>query len=63
MFGLQNIGTTEIIIVAVVLLIIFGPKKLPQLAKGITEAVKEIISGFKETKEIVKKSDKKTDKK
>lgn len=59
MFGLNNIGTTEIIIVAVVLLVIFGPKKLPQLAKGIAEAVKEIISGFKDTKEMVKKTDKK----
>lgn len=59
MFGLKNIGTTEIIIVAVVLLIIFGPKKLPQLAKGIAEAVKEIVSGFKDTKNMVKKTDKK----
>ena len=46
MFGLQNIGATEIIIVAVVLIIIFGPKKLPELAKGIGEAVKEIGKAF-----------------
>lgn len=47
MFGLQNIGMPEILIVAVVLLIIFGPKKLPELAKGITQAVREISSSFK----------------
>jgi len=37
MFGIQNIGTPEIILVVIVLLIIFGPKKLPELAKSIKE--------------------------
>ena len=46
MFGLEKIGLPEIIIVAVVLLLIFGPKKLPELAKGISDAVKEIKKGF-----------------
>ena len=60
MFGLQNIGATEIVIVAIVLLIIFGPKKLPELAKGIAEAVKEIGKAFKgETKEDKKEGKKK----
>lgn len=43
----ENIGRTEIIIVAVVLLIIFGPKKLPEFAKGLAEAVKEVMNAFK----------------
>jgi len=51
MFGLRNIGTTEIVIIAVVLLILFGPKKLPELAKGIGEAIKEIGKVFKGGKE------------
>ena len=46
MFGLEKIGMPEIIIVAVVLLLIFGPKKLPELAKGISDAVKEIKKSF-----------------
>lgn len=37
----QNIGTTEIVIVAVILLVLFGGKKLPELAKGIADAIKE----------------------
>jgi len=37
----RNIGTTEIIIIAVLLLIIFGGKKLPELGKGIGDAIKE----------------------
>ena len=47
MFGLQNIGWPEIVIVALVLLIIFGPKKLPQFAKGLTDAIKEVANAFK----------------
>lgn len=39
MFG--RIGSTEIIVVLAVLLILFGGKKLPELARGIGEALKE----------------------
>lgn len=38
---LQNIGTTEIIIIAIVLLVLFGGKKLPELGKGIGDSIKE----------------------
>lgn len=38
---MAGIGTTEIIIIAVVLLVLFGGKKLPELAKGMGEAIKE----------------------
>jgi sec-independent protein translocase protein TatA len=36
---------THLIILAVVALLVFGPKKLPELARGIGEAMKE----FKKT--------------
>lgn len=38
---LNNIGTPEILIVAVVLLILFGGKKLPELARGLGDAIRE----------------------
>ncbi|WKZ25570.1 MAG: twin-arginine translocase TatA/TatE family subunit [bacterium] len=38
---LQNIGTTEIIVIAIVLLVLFGGKKLPELSKGIGDSIKE----------------------
>jgi sec-independent protein translocase protein TatA len=38
---LKGIGTTEVIIIAVVILLLFGGRKLPELAKGIGDAVKE----------------------
>lgn len=37
----RNIGTTEIVIIAVILLILFGGKKLPELGRGIGDAIKE----------------------
>lgn len=38
---LRGIGTTELVIIAVVLLILFGGKKLPELGRGIGEAIRE----------------------
>ena len=43
MFGL---GTREIIILAAVLVLLFGARKIPELARGIGEAVRHIRSGF-----------------
>jgi len=43
----RNIGITEIIIVAVVLIILFGGKKLPELARGIAQSIKEFRSAFR----------------
>lgn len=45
MFGL---GTKEIIIVAAIIVLLFGAKKVPELAKGIGDAVRHIRNGFKD---------------
>lgn len=49
----NGIGATEIIIIAVVILIIFGGKKLPEFAKGLGEAIRELRKSFtgKDSKE------------
>lgn len=44
MFGL---GTREIIIIAVVVVLLFGSNKIPELAKNIVEAVKHLTGAFK----------------
>lgn len=44
---LSNIGTTELLVIAFVLLFLFGAKKLPELAKGIGESIKEIKQAVK----------------
>ena len=40
------IGWLEIIIILLVVLIIFGPKKLPELARSIGKAVQEYRKGL-----------------
>jgi sec-independent protein translocase protein TatA len=44
-FGL---GTTEIIVIAVVLLILFGGSQLPKLAKGLGESLKHLRNATKD---------------
>lgn len=43
----RGIGTTELIVILVILLILFGGKKLPELGKGFGEAIKELKKGLK----------------
>ncbi|MBW2974099.1 twin-arginine translocase TatA/TatE family subunit [Candidatus Woesearchaeota archaeon] len=40
------IGMTEILVVLVIILILFGPKKLPELARSIGESVKAYREGM-----------------
>jgi sec-independent protein translocase protein TatA len=49
----QNIGTTEIIIIAVVLMVLFGAKKLPEFARGLGESGRELKKAGREFKKAV----------
>lgn len=55
MFG--NIGGTELLVIAVVLLVLFGGKKLPELARGLGEASKELKKAKKEINEAMKEDE------
>lgn len=44
----RNIGATEIIIIAAVILLLFGGKKLKELARGLGESTKELKKVKKE---------------
>jgi len=48
---LRGIGTTELIIIAVVLLILFGGRKLPELGRGTGEAIRELRKATKKKQE------------
>jgi sec-independent protein translocase protein TatA len=41
MFALFNLGGGEIILILALVLILFGAKKLPELAKGLGSGIKE----------------------
>ena len=48
MFGL---GPKEIIILAAILVLLFGSKKIPELARGIGEAIRIFRKGFSDEDE------------
>jgi sec-independent protein translocase protein TatA len=57
----KNIGLPEILIIAFVLLILFGAKGLPKFARGLGESGKEIKKASKEFKSaVVEDEDKKS---
>ena len=48
---LGNLGTGEIVIIAIVVLLLFGGKKIPELMKGIGKGVKnfkDVVKGLED---------------
>jgi sec-independent protein translocase protein TatA len=43
-----NLGPTELIIILVILLLLFGGSKLPSLAKGLGQSIKEFKNASKD---------------
>ena len=58
MFGSQlmflNLGPGEILIIALVVLLLFGGKKIPELMKGLGKGVKSFKEGMNEVTDITK---------
>ena len=52
---LGNIGAPEIIIIALVVLLVFGGKKIPELMKGIGKGVKSFKQGLKDVEDDIEK--------
>lgn len=40
------IGMSEVLVILIIILILFGPKKLPELARAIGESVKAYREGM-----------------
>ena len=51
---LFNFGFWEIVIIALVILLIFGGKKIPELMKGLGKGVKNFKEGMKDVEDDVK---------
>ena len=52
-----NLGTGEIIIIALIVLLLFGGKKIPELMKGLGKGVKNFKDGVKGLEEDIKVDD------
>jgi sec-independent protein translocase protein TatA len=51
------IGPGQIAIIAVLVLLMFGGKKIPELMKGLGTGIKEFKKGVKEESKEIKKED------
>jgi sec-independent protein translocase protein TatA len=45
----NNIGPTELIVVGLIVLLLFGGKKLPELARGVGDSLKEFRKAARDT--------------
>ncbi|MCQ2313410.1 MAG: twin-arginine translocase TatA/TatE family subunit [Paludibacteraceae bacterium] len=55
MHTLLMIGAPEIIFIAVIILLLFGGKKIPELMKGIGKGVRSFKEGMNNVEEEIKK--------
>ena len=60
---LGNLGTGEIIIIALVLLLLFGGKKIPELMRGIGKGVRNFKEWMNEIEKDINKDVEASDKK
>ena len=52
----MNLGTPEIILIALVVLLLFGGKKIPELMKGLGKGVKSFKDGVKGLDDEIKEA-------
>ena len=52
----QNLGVWEILIIAFIVLLLFGGRKIPELMHGIGKGVKSFKKGMNEVEEEINKA-------
>ena len=56
------LGTWELILIVAILVLIFGAKRIPDIARSIGKGIREFRKGLEEREDLsVKKNDEKTD--
>lgn len=50
-----GLGTPEILVIALIVLLLFGGKKIPELMKGVGKGINSFKKGLNETDEEIKK--------
>ena len=51
----MGLGTGELVVIALVVLLLFGGKKIPELMKGLGKGVKSFKEGMNEVKDEIEK--------
>ena len=59
--GIGSFGGTELIIALVIILLLFGAKRIPELARGLGSGVREFKAGTREGQLEEKKDEEKAD--
>lgn len=54
---LGGLGASEILMIALVVLLFFGGKKIPELMKGLGKGVRSFKDGMKEVENEIKESE------
>ena len=63
LLSIFNLGTGEIIVIVLVVLLLFGGKKIPELMRGLGKGVKSFKQGMNEVEKEIKNADPSDDKK
>ena len=59
--GIGSFGGTELIIALVIILLLFGAKRIPELAKGLGSGVREFRKGTRGDYEVDEEKDEKNE--
>ncbi|MBO0723919.1 MAG: twin-arginine translocase TatA/TatE family subunit [Blastocatellia bacterium] len=51
LFGIMGLGGSELLIILVILLVLFGGSRLPSLAKGLGESIRSFKQGVSDEDE------------
>ena len=58
-FAIMGLGGWEIALIVLVILIFFGAKRIPELARGLGKGIREFKDATSEIKDEIEESDKK----
>ncbi len=56
---LRSIGPTELLVIIIVIVLLFGGKKIPELAKGLGEGIRHFKGAIKNEEEEAAEKNKK----
>lgn len=58
-FLILNFGAPEFIIIGLIIVLLFGGKKIPELMKGLGKGVKNFKDGMKDVEDTIEKDEEK----